>query len=452
MKIWAKVMLKEEKNAECLIRSFFGNFNPESSIAITGKEAKLEIIFNNNNIPMPLIEAINSCDVIEFNFGKRLVEYCEETPAQTEEPEEDPAQAEEPEEIPEQDEEPEEALAQAEEPEETPAQAEEPEETLAQAEEPEETPEQAEEPEETLAQAEEQEEDPEQAEEPEEIPEQDEEPEEAPAQVEETEETPEQAEEPEETPEQAEEPEEIPAQTEHPKRKSGRAVVLEKVNIPMLEEKAKEATSFEHFVNLVAESLEMGKRQNFFANLVYTATEVAIISWKEIEDALRSKSISYSSWDKIFTGQQVSKKLNVTILPFLYTMVQYKDSFGKKSEENAEQETAVSIVLEEVHSKIKLECMPEIPHFEQILGSVDKTQPIEQSVRKILNCMGLEDKPEQEQVEILSFVIQVFEGKETSMTSKINFSTFLNNFVGKYSPGKKVKAFKFLQQLQVIVM
>ena len=238
----------------------------------------------------------------------------------------------------------------------------------------------------------------------------------------------------------------------------------------MLDQKAKEATSFEHFVKLVAEWLEMDKRQEFFVNLVYTATEVAVISWKEIEDALRSKSISYSSWDKIWTGQQVSKKLwnySATILPLLYTMVQYKDSFGKNFEENAEQETevsivseesnaeqetAVSIVSEEVHSKIKLECMPEIPHFEQILGSVDKTQPIEQSVRKILNCMGLEDKPEQEQVEILSFVIQVFEGKETSMTSKINFSTFLNNFVGKYSPGKKVKAFKFLQQLQVIVM
>ena len=429
MKIWAEVMFKEENNAECLIRSFFKDFNPESSIVIKGKKAKLEIIFKNTP-PMQLIEAINKCEVIEFHFGKALVEYCEETQKQAEEPEEPPAQDEEPEETPEQDEEPEEAPEQAEEPEETPEQAEEPEETPEQAEEPEETPEQVEEPEET----------------------------------------PEQAEEPEETPAQDEEPEEIPTQTEHPKRKSGRAVVLEKVNIPMLDQKAKEATSFEHFVKLVAEWLEMDKRQEFFVNLVYTATEVAVISWKEIEDALRSKSISYSSWDKIWTGQQVSKKLwnySATILPLLYTMVQYKDSFGKNFEENAEQETevsivseesnaeqetAVSIVSEEVHSKIKLECMPEIPHFEQILGSVDKTQPIEQSVRKILNCMGLEDKPEQEQVEILSFVIQVFEGKETSMTSKINFSTFLNNFVGKYSPGKKVKAFKFLQQLQVIVM
>ena len=70
MKFWAKVRFKGEKNAEHLIRSFFKEFNPESSIVIRGKEAKVEIIFDEP--PMEIIEAINHCDVIEFNYGKTL--------------------------------------------------------------------------------------------------------------------------------------------------------------------------------------------------------------------------------------------------------------------------------------------------------------------------------------------------------------------------------------------
>ena len=47
-KFWAKVRFKQEKNAEHLIRAFFQDFNPASSIVVRGKEAKLEIVFRHN--------------------------------------------------------------------------------------------------------------------------------------------------------------------------------------------------------------------------------------------------------------------------------------------------------------------------------------------------------------------------------------------------------------------
>ena len=75
MKFWAKVRFKGKKNAECLIRAFFRNFNSESSIVIRGKEAKVEIIFD--KLPMEIIEAINQCEIIEFNCGKALRKYKE---------------------------------------------------------------------------------------------------------------------------------------------------------------------------------------------------------------------------------------------------------------------------------------------------------------------------------------------------------------------------------------
>ena len=36
---------QDKKNAEHLIRAFFQDFNPKSSIVVRGEEAKLEIVF-----------------------------------------------------------------------------------------------------------------------------------------------------------------------------------------------------------------------------------------------------------------------------------------------------------------------------------------------------------------------------------------------------------------------
>ena len=59
-----------------MIRVFFQDFNPASSIVVRGKEAKLEIVFRQP--PMAIIDAINHCEVIELNYGKNLKEYKED--------------------------------------------------------------------------------------------------------------------------------------------------------------------------------------------------------------------------------------------------------------------------------------------------------------------------------------------------------------------------------------
>ena len=82
-KLWAKVKFKQEKNAEHLIRAFFQEFNPESSIVVRGREAKLEIVFREP--PIAIIEAIKHCEVIELNYGKNLKEYAEDENANSKE-------------------------------------------------------------------------------------------------------------------------------------------------------------------------------------------------------------------------------------------------------------------------------------------------------------------------------------------------------------------------------
>lgn len=67
MKLTAKVQLKE-RNAELLISAFFKDFNEKSSIFIHGNEADLEIDFEEQ--PTGLINAICQCDILVFKYGK----------------------------------------------------------------------------------------------------------------------------------------------------------------------------------------------------------------------------------------------------------------------------------------------------------------------------------------------------------------------------------------------
>lgn len=276
-------------------------------------------------------------------------------------------------------------------------------------------------------------------------------------------------------------------QTECSKKKRGRPSTekVEQISIPELEEFAKNATSFEHFAKLVAEWLEMDKRQEFFTNLVIVSAEVEKITWKELKKALDGKNVFYTEWDKIWSGQQVSEKLkkySATMLSFLNVTRQYKEysfkmedkpSTEENSNEQAREKTTMSVEEKLGESnvtfkpRVKMDCMPEIKDFEETLASVDKTQPVEERVRCVLKAMGLSKMSAKEQKQIveiastavkkgrMAFDIIFVEANipiEQSMMVRMTFSKFINDFVQKYESNKKVKLLTFLSELQKIIM
>lgn len=398
-KLWAKVKFKQGKNAEHLIRAFFQEFNPESSIVVRGIEAKLEIVFREP--PIAIIDAINHCEIIELNYGKNLKEYEEDENAKGKK-ENDTEQK-----------------------------------------------------------------------------------------VKKSENS-----------EQAEHKvtnSENSKLTEQPKKKRGRPSTKNVeptkklkteqtvINIPELEEIAKKATSFEHFAELVAEWLEMDKRKELFTNLVIVSADADKITWKELEEALKCKNVLYTQWDKIWSGKQVSKKLekySATIVTFLNTTRKYKEYSFKKAEEhfikensnvketkktmpNVEEKTEEAIDSVVSKPRVKMECMPEIKDFEEILASVDKTQSVEERVCYVLRAMGLNNLNEKEQKQIveiastavkkekMAFDIIFVEANlpiEQTMEARMKFSKFVNDFAQKYEDGKKVKLLTFLSELQKIIM
>ena len=423
-KFWVKVKFKQGKNAEHLIRAFFQDFNPASSIVVRGKEAKMEIVFREP--PMAIIDAINQCEVIELNYGKNLKEYKEDEDLQVE-TENDSKQRNV-------------GVESSEKIEQTNVESED-----------------SEQPEQTNVESE-------------------------------------NSEQPEPTNAENENSE----QTEQPKKKRGRPATQKlepkketksepTINIPKLEEIAKESNSFEHFAELVAKWLEMDKRKEFFKSLIIVSAEVDKITWKELEKALKNKNVLYTKWDKIWSGQQVSEKLkeySATMLSFLNVTKKYKEYSFKEVEEYSTEENSSKQDVEKTRTnfeektdkfnetvfpkpRVKMECMPEIKEFEETLASVDKTQPVEERVRYVLGAMGLNNMSVKEQKQIveiastavkkgrMAFDIIFVEANipiEQTMTVRMTFSKFVNDFVQKYESGKKVKLLTFLSELQKIIM
>ena len=449
-KFWVKVKFKQEKNAEHLIRAFFQNFNPASSIAVRGKEAKMEIVFREP--PMAIIDAINHCEVIELNYGKNLKEYKEDESLQVE-AENDSKQRNV-------------GVECSEKIEQTKAESEnskQTEQTNAESENPVQT-------EQTNTESE---------------------------NSKQTEQTNAESENPVQT-EQTNTESENSEQTEQPKKKRGRPATKKlepkketksepTINIPKLEEIAKKSNSFEHFAELVAKWLEMDKKKEFFKSLIIVSAEVDKITWKELEKALKNKNVFYTQWDKIWSGQQVSEKLkeySATMLSFLNVTKKYKEYSFKEVEEYSTEENSSKQDVEKTTTnfeektdkfnetvfpkpRVKMECMPEIKEFEETLASVDKTQPVEERVRYVLGAMGLNNMSVKEQKQIveiastavkkgrMAFDIIFVEANipiEQTMTVRMTFSKFVNDFVQKYESGKKVKLLTFLSELQKIIM
>lgn len=393
MKLWAKVRFRGCRNAEYLVRAFFTEFNPQSSIVVRGREAKIEVVFEEP--PIRIIEAISHCEVLELNYGEDLEEYSASGIIPNEE--------------------------------------------------------------DTIVDGE-------------------------------VENQPNLGEGTSKEKEHGQ-----PEKTEEPKKDQRPMVEVgaskkEKTNIgPMsdileLKEIAEKAKSFERFVKLVGQWLEMDQKQEAFEDFVRAATKAEVLSWKELDKILlEDKSVTYGDWDKICLRKKVSQKLgkySIKMLPFLQLMCQYKEyPFGQRLPENCEEGQFNPQTVEQTQqemgkeatpeARVKLEYMPEVKEFEETLASVDKTQPVKERVQYVLSAMGLNNRTLEEQRQIVSFVSAAVTKKEMAfdriiadakipedktLDVRMALSEFLNDFVKRYGGSEPVKVLTFLSELQGIVM
>ena len=65
------------KNAEDLIRAFFEEFNPKSTLHINGYTANAEIFFEENP-PMKIVNAISRCNILSFDYEESEERYMDD--------------------------------------------------------------------------------------------------------------------------------------------------------------------------------------------------------------------------------------------------------------------------------------------------------------------------------------------------------------------------------------
>ena len=208
------------------------------------------------------------------------------------------------------------------------------------------------------------------------------------------------------------------------------------------------------------------------------------ISWGNIEAELKRQKIQFKPYDKILCTKYVAKKFensenSITILSFIKAVISYKNfEFGSHDVESMttieEERLPDNEVTENPtnisKTRVKMECMPEIPEFEEMLGSIDKTDPIEERVVSVLSAMGWKNDGDNT---VNGFIFKLVNrslrfknvkdvgnaAEKCSMSieqytmTRLSLLNLLKEFIGKYYPDKKaVNAFQFMQELQSIIM
>lgn len=225
-------------------------------------------------------------------------------------------------------------------------------------------------------------------------------------------------------------------------------VKKQKIKTLLLEEIAKNSTSFEDFAKQLAKKLGMDeKNQGFFVNLVISSGNVEKVVWRALQKDLKERNIKYTLEDKAMASEYVEKyNLPITLFPLLKMTKDYKNYPFTKKESNISPKSE-SIMPNE---------------FYEILANVDKTQPIEERVKFVLNAMGPAVDPEDhkdftniavaaaksEKVDLAKIFAECNIAVDEAANEQAKFATFIKAYVIKYAPQKKVRLVNFLEELK----
>ena len=300
----------------------------------------------------------------------------------------------------------------------------------------------------------------------------------------------------EETHENEEHHQEAPKTRKPRQKRKEKEEQTENVRIPVLDEIANTVHSYGEFIMAISIALDLNSKQEaFFKEVVEIASNLEKISWKRIKEEVESKGKKWYGYGQIQCSQIVTEKFentDVTIMSLIKAIVQYrtfefKAHEGKSSgstleslDENTTTEhvgTAVEEANIEVHeeetqevpaeptqlSRKKIECMPDIPHLEAAIGSVNKTKPIETRVRYVLEHMGLSGRAKSEIQEILSLANEAMNLKDSSEMSEldvsaeawVSFAELLDDFMNRNGHGgedEMVRVEDFLSDLQKVIL
>ena len=263
-------------------------------------------------------------------------------------------------------------------------------------------------------------------------------------------------------------------------------------SMPELDEILKNTNSFEEFVSEVIKWAGIGKKSEYFKNLLTICEEEKDLTWKSIAKAMDERKISYIKNDELFCRKQLGKKLensgyNFVALEFIKIVLRYKEKFSSSvnqvnSQEVPGQEVKVGEVKKgtqretvkseeiqeqsvETNSKF-LPCMPIIPGFDEKISEMELEWSAKEKAEYILEVMGVNSEGVSSKNNILNFVnealevgeatfLQMFDEKSKEYScyimERVILSKFIASYVKPYSE-ETVQVFDFLSDLRKLVI
>ena len=248
---------------------------------------------------------------------------------------------------------------------------------------------------------------------------------------------------------------------------------------------AEDSETFEEFLLKIEKYIKIGKRKFFFENAVNIAVDNSIKTWTEIYKFFDERNISYGQWESAQINSKLSKKFgslyNITSIEFVNKVAAYKINFFEKKELAAEskenlQEINSSDELEEIKKEelltknVRMKHIPDIPAFEAQLAKMDKTKSKDEKVEYVLGLMGwglsknshnfnemqniakiAKKAVEMQEIDITKVIMNTDIFAPDTFTLRMQFSSFINNFVQKFHPKMQIYVTDFLADLIEVV-
>ena len=247
---------------------------------------------------------------------------------------------------------------------------------------------------------------------------------------------------------------------------------------------AEDSETFEEFLLKIGEYIKIGKRKSFFEEAVSIAVDNSIKTWKEIYKFFDERNISYGQWESAQLNSKLSKKFGslyiITSIEFVNKVAAYKINFFEKKEiatesiENSQENNSLNeeeeANKEEVIPKKRMKHMLEIPAFEAQLAKMDKNKTRDEKVEYVLALMGwglsknshnfnemqniakiAKKAVELQENDITNVIMNTDIFEPDTFTLRMQFSTFINNFVQKFHPKMQISVSDFLMDLIEVV-
>ena len=120
-------------------------------------------------------------------------------------------------------------------------------------------------------------------------------------------------------------------------------------------------------------------------------------------------------------------------------------------------------------ARAKMNCMPEIQCFEEMLASIDKTWTVEKKIYIVLELMGLKNLPDSVQQQIVCLIAEAIKKEPINICDETIFraagipsreirtltsflSAVINGFAKRNGSNKEVNTNEFLSDLKKIIM